>query len=49
VAGWTDHDSLEAEHAAFLASVMDGAAVEADAAVGMRALDACLRVEAACG
>ncbi len=48
-ATWTDHDSLEAEHAAFLASITEGAAVEADAAVGLRALDACLRVEAACG
>ncbi len=47
-AGWTDHDSLEAEHAAFIASITEGAPVEADAAVGLRALDACLRVEAAC-
>ncbi len=46
-ASWTDHDSLEAEHAAFVASVTTGAPVEADAAVGLRALDACLRVEAA--
>lgn len=45
--GWTDHDSLEAEHAAFLASIEHGAPVEADAAVALRALDAALRVEAA--
>jgi predicted dehydrogenase len=44
---WTEHDSLEAEHAAFLASVEHGAPVEADAAVALQALDAALRVEAA--
>jgi predicted dehydrogenase len=48
-ASWTEHDSLEAEHAAFLASITDGAPVEADAAVGLRALDAALRVEQAAG
>lgn len=48
-ASWTDHDSLEAEQAAFLASIAEGAPVEADAAVGLRALDAALRVEAAAG
>jgi len=46
-ATWTDHDSLEAEQAAFLASVAEGAPVEADAAVALRALDAALRVERA--
>jgi predicted dehydrogenase len=46
-ASWTDHDSLEAEQAAFLASIAEGAPVEADAAVGLRALDAALRVEQA--
>jgi predicted dehydrogenase len=44
---WTDHDSLEAEQAAFLTSVAQGTPVEADAAVALRALDAALRVEAA--
>ncbi len=47
-ATWVEHDSLEAEHAAFLASVQHGAPVEANASVGLRALDACLRVERAC-
>lgn len=46
---WTEHDSLEAEQAAFLASIETGAPVEADAAVGLRALDVALRVEQACG
>jgi predicted dehydrogenase len=46
-ATWTEHDSLEAEQAAFLASVAEGAPVEADGAVGLRALDAALRVERA--
>lgn len=46
-ATWTDRDSLEAEQAAFLASIEGGAPVEADAAVALRALDAALRVEAA--
>lgn len=44
---WTEHDSLEAEHAAFLASIEQGAPVEADARVALAALDAALRVEAA--
>jgi predicted dehydrogenase len=48
-ATWTEHDSLEAEQAAFLASVAEGAPVEADGAVALRALDAALRVEAAIG
>jgi len=46
-ATWTDHDSLEAEQAAFLASIETGARVEADGAVGIAALDAALRVERA--
>lgn len=46
---WTDHDSLEAEHAAFVAAILDGAPAEADGAAGRAALDAALRVEAAIG
>ena len=46
-ATWVDHDSLEAEQAAFLASIETGAPVEASGAVGLAALDAALRVEAA--
>lgn len=46
-ASWVEHDSLEAEQAAFLASIETGAPVEADAGVALRALDAALRVEAA--
>jgi predicted dehydrogenase len=41
---WEDHDSLAAEHAAFVASVLDGAPVLVDAAVGRRALAAALAV-----
>jgi predicted dehydrogenase len=44
---WTEHDSLEAEQAAFIAAVAEGAPVEADGQAGRRALDAALRVEAA--
>jgi predicted dehydrogenase len=43
---WEDHDSLVAEHAAFIASVLDGAPVVVDAAAGRRALDAALQVMA---
>jgi predicted dehydrogenase len=43
---WEEHDSLEAEHAAFTASVLDGAPVVVDAAAGRRALDAALRIAA---
>jgi predicted dehydrogenase len=43
-AGWDDHDSLGAEHAAFVASVLDGAPVMVDAAAGRRALAAALAV-----
>jgi predicted dehydrogenase len=41
---WEDHDSLAAEHAAFVASVLDGAPVLVDAAIGRRALAAALAV-----
>ncbi len=43
-ASWQDHDSLAAEHAAFVASVLDGAPVRVDAAAGRRALAAALLV-----
>jgi predicted dehydrogenase len=43
---WEDHDSLAAEHAAFIASVLDGTPVVVDAAAGRRALDAALQVMA---
>jgi len=48
-ATWTEHDSLEAEQAAFIASIESGAPVEASGEVGLAALDAALRVEAAIG
>jgi predicted dehydrogenase len=41
---WEDHDSLAAEQAAFVASVLDGAPVLVDAAAGRRALAAALAV-----
>lgn len=41
---WQDHDVLEAEHAAFAASCLDGAPVMVDAAAGRRALAAALAV-----
>jgi len=41
---WKDHDALEAEHAAFAASILDGAPVVVDAAAGARALAAALAV-----
>ena len=41
---WQDQDSLAAEHAAFVASVLDGAPVMVDAAAGRRALAAALAV-----
>ncbi len=41
---WDDHDSLAAEHAAFVASALDGAPVLVDAAAGRRALAAALAV-----
>lgn len=43
---WTDHDSLEAQHAAFLAAIQGGGTYEADGAAGRAALDAALRIEA---
>jgi predicted dehydrogenase len=43
-ASWEDHDSLAAEHAAFYASILDGAPVLVDAAAGRRALAAALDV-----
>jgi predicted dehydrogenase len=45
-ASWEEHDSLAAEHAAFVASVLDGAPVVVDAAAGRRALDVALQVMA---
>ncbi len=45
-ASWEEHDSLAAELAAFVASVLDGAPVLVDAAAGRRALDAALQVMA---
>ncbi len=44
---WEDHDALAAEHAAFIASVLDGAPVLVDAAAGRRALAAALQVSRA--
>ena len=41
---WREHDALEAEHAAFIAAVLDGAPVVVDAAAGRRALAAALAV-----
>jgi predicted dehydrogenase len=46
-ATWTEHDSLEAEQAAFMASIETGVPVEASGEVGLRALDAALRIEQA--
>lgn len=46
-ATWTDHDSLEAEQAAFVAACLDGAPVVVDGAAGRRALRVALAVEAA--
>ncbi|WP_284944389.1 Gfo/Idh/MocA family oxidoreductase [Acidisoma cladoniae] len=43
---WQDHDALAAEHAAFFASILDGAPVLVDAPAGRRALDAALAVGA---
>ncbi|MCK8784481.1 Gfo/Idh/MocA family oxidoreductase [Roseomonas sp. NAR14] len=43
---WQDHDSLEAEQAAFVASVLDGAPVVVDGQAGLRALAAASQVEA---
>jgi predicted dehydrogenase len=46
-ATWVEYDSLEAEQAAFIAGIETGAPVEASGEVGLRALDAALRVERA--
>lgn len=46
---WTDHDSLEAEQASFVAACLDGAPVVVDGAAGRRALKVALAVEAAIG
>ncbi len=46
-AGWEDHDALAAEHAAFFASILDGAPVAVDAEAGKRALAAALAVSQA--
>jgi predicted dehydrogenase len=43
---WQDHDALGAEHAAFFASILDGAPVLVDAPAGRRALAAALDVGA---
>jgi predicted dehydrogenase len=48
-AAWTEHDSLEAEQAAFAAAVLDGAPLVVDGATGRAALAVALAVEAACG
>ncbi len=41
---WKEHDALEAEHTAFAASILDGAAIVVDAQAGRRALAAALAV-----
>jgi predicted dehydrogenase len=41
---WSDHDSMAAEHEAFVASCLDGAPVVVDALAGRRALEAALAV-----
>jgi predicted dehydrogenase len=46
-ASWEERDALEAEQAAFIAAVLDGAPVAVDGGAGRRALEAALRVEAA--
>ncbi len=46
-ANWEDHDALAAEHAAFIASILDGAPVAVDAEAGARALAAALAVSSA--
>lgn len=48
-ASWTEHDSLEAELRAFIASIQHAAPVEANAAVARAALATALRIEAALG
>ncbi len=46
-ASWEDQDALAAEHAAFIASILDGAPVAVDAEAGRRALAAALAVSSA--
>jgi predicted dehydrogenase len=46
-ASWEDHDALAAEHAAFIASILDGAPVVVDAQAGRRALAAAIAVSSA--
>jgi predicted dehydrogenase len=46
-ASWKDHDALAAEHAAFFASILDGAPVLVDAEAGRRALAAAIAVSTA--
>lgn len=41
---WGDHDAMQAEHAAFTASILDGAPVLVDARAGRRALAAAIAV-----
>jgi predicted dehydrogenase len=41
---WREHDALEAEHAAFAASILDGADVVVNATAGRRALAAALAI-----
>jgi predicted dehydrogenase len=41
---WKEHDTLEAEHAAFVGSILDGSKVVVDAAAGRRALAAAIMV-----
>jgi len=48
-ATWTEHDSLEAELRAFIASIQHAAPVEANAAIARAALATALRIEAALG
>ncbi|UYH51807.1 Gfo/Idh/MocA family oxidoreductase [Candidatus Kirkpatrickella diaphorinae] len=43
---WADHDNIEAEHEAFVASCQDGAPVLVNAEAGIRALDAALQITA---
>ncbi len=46
-ATWTEHDSLEAELRAFIASIQHAAPVEASSSVARLALETALRIEAA--
>jgi predicted dehydrogenase len=46
---WSDHDSMAAEHEAFVASCLDAAPVLVDATAGRRALEAALAVTESMG